>query len=80
MPRCRAFPRRCRPRTAHPPRTGTAHPAKDRDSEAKIRSATDDIILNEGVRILADYVNVLSPAADKSVRTRRTEAASVSRY
>ena len=55
-------------------------PAKDRDSEAKIRSATDDIILNEGVRILADYVNVLSPPADKSVRTRRTEAASVSRY
>jgi carboxyl-terminal processing protease len=54
--------------------------AKDRDSEAKIRSATDDIILNEGVRILADYVNALSPPADKSVRTRRTEAASVSRY
>jgi carboxyl-terminal processing protease len=51
-----------------------------RDSEAKIRSATDDIILNEGVRILADYVNVLSPPADKSSRTRRTEAASVSRY
>ena len=53
---------------------------KDRDSEAKIRSATDDIILNEGVRILADYVNVLNPPADKSARTRRTEAASVSRY
>ena len=62
-----------------PPRTGTAT-AKDRDSEAKIRSATDDIILNEGVRILADYVNVLNPPAGKSARTRRTEAASVSRY
>jgi carboxyl-terminal processing protease len=53
---------------------------KTQDSEAKIRSATDDIILNEGVRILADYVDVLKPPADKSSRTRRTEAASMSRY
>jgi carboxyl-terminal processing protease len=63
---------------------GTANSAptndKDRDSEAKIRSATDDLILNEGVRILADYVDVLSPPGEKGARTRRTEAASVSRY
>jgi carboxyl-terminal processing protease len=54
--------------------------ARDRDSDAKVRSATDDIILNEGVRILADYVDVLNPPAEKSARTRSTEAASVSRY
>jgi carboxyl-terminal processing protease len=33
------------------------------DSDAKNRSTTDDIILNEGVRILADYVHVLKPTA-----------------
>jgi carboxyl-terminal processing protease len=54
--------------------------AKDADSEAKIRSTTDDIILNEGVQILADYVNALKPPVEKSARTRRTEAASLSGY
>ena len=53
---------------------------KSADSEAKIRSATDDIILNEGVQILADYVNVLNPQGEKSARIRRTEAASLSAY
>ena len=56
-------------------------PAKDvEDSEAKIRSTTDDIILNEGVQILADYVSVLQPPIDKSARVKRTEAASLSGY
>ena len=55
-------------------------PAKDQDSEAKGRSTTDDIILNEGVQILADYVNALKPPVEKSSRTRRTEAASLSAY
>ncbi|HEY6478005.1 MAG TPA: carboxy terminal-processing peptidase, partial [Polyangia bacterium] len=59
-------------------------PAKDGDkageSEAKIRSATDDIILNEGVQILADYVHVLKPPVEKGARPRSTEAASLTRY
>ena len=53
---------------------------KDGDSEAKVRSTTDDLLLNEGVQILADYVNVLQPPVDKTPRTRRTEAASLSGY
>ena len=59
-----------------PPKDGD----KRSDSEAKIRSATDDIILNEGVQILADYVNVLNPPVEKGARTRRTEAASLSAF
>ncbi len=59
-------------------------PAKDGDkageSEAKIRSATDDIILNEGVQILADYVNVLKPPVEKGARPKSTEAASLTTY
>ena len=58
-------------------------PAKDQDAEAKSRSTTDDLILNEGVQILGDYVNVLQPSppsVEKSSRPRRTEAASVSAY
>ncbi len=55
-------------------------PAKDGDREAKIRTTRDDLILNEGVQILADYVNVLNPPVDKSSRPRRTEAASLSAY
>ena len=54
--------------------------AKEADGEAKIRSTTDDIILNEGVQILADYVNALKPPVEKTARTRRTEAASLSQY
>ncbi len=53
---------------------------EDRDSDAKVRSATDDIILNEGVRILADYVHALNPPGEKGSRARSTEAASLSRY
>ena len=54
---------------------------KAEESEAKIRSTTDDIILNEGVQILADYVNVLQPPpVEKSSRPRSTEAASLSAY
>ena len=55
-------------------------PAKDEDSDAKIRTTTDDLILNEGVEILADYVNALQPPVEKTPRTRRTEAASLSGY
>jgi carboxyl-terminal processing protease len=55
-------------------------PAKDGDSDAKIRTTTDDLILNEGVQILADYVNALQPPVEKNSRTRRTEAASLSGY
>ncbi len=55
-------------------------PAKEGDSEAKARSTTDDLILNEGVRILADYVNALQPPVEKGSRARRTEAASLSAY
>ena len=55
-------------------------PAKEEDSDAKIRTTTDDLILNEGVEILADYVNALQPPVDKTSRTRRTEAASLSGY
>jgi len=55
-------------------------PAKDQDSDTKLRTTTDDIILNEGVQILADYVNALKPPVEKSARPRRTEAASLSGY
>jgi carboxyl-terminal processing protease len=43
---------------------GVGHAASTGDElgiETKDRSTTDDIILNESVRILADYVNLLAP-------------------
>ncbi len=55
-------------------------PTKELDSETKIRSTTDDIILNEGVQILADYVRVLKPPVAESSGSKRTEAASWSGY
>jgi carboxyl-terminal processing protease len=55
-------------------------PAKDQDAEAKSRSTTDDLILNEGVQILGDYVNVLQPPVEKGTRPKSTEAASLSTY
>ena len=38
----------------------------DLDSEATGRSTTDDVILNEGVRILADYVSLLNQPVESA--------------
>ena len=70
-----------RPALPAPVTVSSNTPAKDLDDkEAKSRATTDDLILNEGVQILADYVHALNPPVEKTSRTRRTEAASLSGF